>query len=425
MAIAITLPRQGWSMDEAVFVQWLKADGDVVRAGDPLFAVETDKAVQEIESLDDGVLRIPADGPGQGDTVRVGDMIGYLVEEGEELPTAPAPRQEGIEPVATDNAAAEEVTAPVDGPPDADHTASWPAPPLSSAAAAVTPRAARRARQDGVDLRTVIGSGAGGRIRERDVVAAMTLTPRPASADLRAATPPRAAAPPGDHGVPISGLRRTIAQRMLQSSAATAAVTLTTQADATALVSLREQFQATATADEPAPTVSDLIVKLVALALGDFPLLNGRWDETRIVLPDSINIGLAVDTDDGLLVPVVHDVPRFGVRQLAAHTRDLVDRARRRQLSPAELTGGTFTVTNLGGLGVDAFTPIINHPECAVLGVGRIRRAPVAVDNQIVIRDQLWLSLTFDHRIVDGAPAARFLGAVRQAVEHAAARLIG
>jgi pyruvate dehydrogenase E2 component (dihydrolipoamide acetyltransferase) len=212
---------------------------------------------------------------------------------------------------------------------------------------------------------------------------------------------------------------------MVRSRTTTAPVTVTTRADAGALVGLRDQFKATAAADEPVPSLSDIIVKLVGQTLQDFPLLKARWEETRIVMPDSVHIGLAVDTPDGLLVPVIRDVPALSLRQLAARTRDLVDRARRRQLTAAELTGGSFTVTNLGGLGVDVFTPIINLPECAVLGVGRIRREPAVVDNQIVIRNQLWLSLTFDHRIVDGAQAARFLDALRQAVETAAARLIG
>jgi pyruvate dehydrogenase E2 component (dihydrolipoamide acetyltransferase) len=224
--------------------------------------------------------------------------------------------------------------------------------------------------------------------------------------------------------IPISGLRRTIAERMVKSRAATAPVTLTTKADASALVSLREQFKAAASPDEPAPTYSDLIVKLAALALVEHPEVNARWEETRIVLAGAVNIGLAVDTEDGLLVPVVRDVPGLTLLQLAARTRDLVERARRRRLTAEDLAGGTFTVTNLGGLGVDAFTPIINHPECAVLGVGRIVREPAAVGDQVMIRERLWLSLTFDHRVVDGAPAARFLDAVRRLVENPASSLI-
>jgi pyruvate dehydrogenase E2 component (dihydrolipoamide acetyltransferase) len=425
MAIAITLPRQGWSMDEAAFVQWLKQDGDAVQAGEPLFAVETDKAVQEIESLDAGILRIPPDGPGPGDVVRVGDVIGYLVDDGEDMSTASATRADIAATRHAVHSAADPVTTPTIEPTMADEGGPMAAPPLQRGAAGVTPRAARRALQDGVDLRTVIGSGAGGRIRERDVFAASAATPRQDVGGIPAPTPLLAPVLPGDRDVPITGRRRTIAQRMLHSSTATAPVTLTTQVDATALVSLRNQFKTTTATDEPAPSLSDIVVKLVGLTLPDYPLLYARWDETRIVLSEAVNIGLAVDTQDGLLVPVIHDVPQLPLRQLAARTRDLVDRARRRQLTTAELTGGTFTVTNLGGLGVDAFTPIINHPECAVLGMGRIRRTPVVVDHQIVIRDQLWLSLTFDHRIVDGAPAARFLDAVRHAVESAAARLIG
>ncbi len=429
MAFEITLPRQGWSMDEATFVQWLKADGDQVQAGEPLFSVETDKAVQEIESLDDGLLHTLTNGPSPGDVVRVGDVIGYLLEPGEEPPdAAAAPRGDTEqEPTQTSQPAPDSASA-VPLPDATGQAGAAPIAPIAppQVASAVTPRAARRALQDGVDLRTVIGSGAAGRIRERDVAAAASSAPasfQPVSPSP--VLPPPAATPASGRHVPISGLRRTIAQRMHLSSSATAPVTLTTQADASALVSLREQLKATATADEPAPSLTDILVALVGQALQDFPMLRARWSDTHLVVPEAVHIGLAVDTDDGLLVPVVHDVPGLSLRQLAARTRDLVARARRRQLTAAELSDGTFTITNLGALGVDAFTPIINYPECAVLGVGRIRRVPAVVDHQIVIRDQLWLSLTFDHRVVDGAPAARFLDTVRQAVECAAAHLIG
>jgi pyruvate dehydrogenase E2 component (dihydrolipoamide acetyltransferase) len=428
MPIEITLPRQGWSMEEAAFVEWLKEDGEAVKAGEALFAVETDKAVQEIESLDAGILRLPPNGPRKGDMVHVGDVIGYLAQAGEAVSfdgnagartSAGGPKAEAWKaaPPADVRPAAGEVPAPA-VPARRETPASCPPREVSP----VTPRAARKALREGVDLRIVKGTGMGGRIREQDVAAAMRGSE--GAADAQTPMPRSPLTPAADREVPVSGLRRAIAERMIRSKTATVPVTLTTRADAGALVCLREQFKATASPDEPAPSYSDLIVKLVALTLVEHPGVNARWEETRIVLAGAVNVGLAVDTEDGLLVPVVRDVPGLTLRQLAARTRDLVERARRRRLTAEDLTGGTFTVTNLGVLGVDAFTPIINHPECAVLGVGRIAREPAVADGQVVIRDRLWLSLTFDHRVVDGAPAARFLDAVRRRVENPAPSLM-
>ncbi|MEW6756317.1 MAG: 2-oxo acid dehydrogenase subunit E2, partial [Candidatus Latescibacterota bacterium] len=245
------------------------------------------------------------------------------------------------------------------------------------------------------------------------------------------AAPPRAAqgmageAPVADREVPLSTARRTIAERMLASRAATAAVTLTALVDATRLVALRTELKEALGAEgEPAPTYTDLIVKLTAAALEVHPELNARWAGDRIVLCGRIDIGVAVDAEGGLVVPVVRDVPRLSLRALAACSRDLIERARTRRLSLEEMNGGTFTVSNLGPMGVDAFTPIINAPECAILGVGRIARQPAVVEDRLVARDQVWLSLTFDHRVVDGGPAARFLERVRTCLENPAARII-
>ena len=199
----------------------------------------------------------------------------------------------------------------------------------------------------------------------------------------------------------------------MQGAHGTAPVTLISSVDATNLVNLRQQFKAVAgeqgTAGAGSIGYTDIVVKLTALALERHPVLNSRWDGDRILIFRGIHIGIAVDTDAGLLVPVIRDVPGLTLREVAARSQDLVARARRRALKVEELQGGTFTITNLGPFGIEAFTPIINAPQCAVLGMGRIIRQPVAIEPQIAFRDRLTLSLTFDHRIVDGAPAARFL----------------
>jgi pyruvate dehydrogenase E2 component (dihydrolipoamide acetyltransferase) len=215
---------------------------------------------------------------------------------------------------------------------------------------------------------------------------------------------------------------------MLHSLRHTAPVTLHTTADATELVRLHDELKAAANSADPlVPSYTDLLVKLTACALLDHPRLNARWAGEELVLSSAIHIGIAVDTESGLLVPVIRDVPQLNLSELAARSRDLSERARSRRLTADELRGSTFTLTNLGPLGVDAFTPIINYPECAILGIGRIQRMPMALEAQIVIRHIITLSLTFDHRALDGAPAARFLQAlceqIGMAAEHPALRI--
>jgi pyruvate dehydrogenase E2 component (dihydrolipoamide acetyltransferase) len=385
MAIPITIPRLGWNMEEGVFVGWLKPDGAMVRAGESVFSLESEKATEDIECLDSGILRIPSDGPRSGDKVAVGTVIGYLVQAGESIP--------------------DELTR---RPPDQDTKMKTEPPavplspslPVSLSAVRISQRARRIAVALGIDWTGLKGSGRTGRIRERDVRAAAASVLQTPSAS-------------------VTSTRRTIAQHMLTSHRSTAPVTLTTTADATNLVQLRNQFKAAVQAgNDVVPSYTDFLVKLTSIALQKHPLLNASWEKDQMRMSAAIHIGIAVDTGAGLLVPVVRDVPSLSLKQLAAHARDLVQRARQGKLAADEMKGGTFTVTNLGALGIDAFTPIINVPQCAILGVGRIQRRPVVVGDNIVARDQVTLSLTFDHRIVDGAPAARFVQTLSALLEN-------
>jgi pyruvate dehydrogenase E2 component (dihydrolipoamide acetyltransferase) len=225
---------------------------------------------------------------------------------------------------------------------------------------------------------------------------------------------------PAVESVPLTGLRRIIAERMAASDQATARVTLVTEADATAFVEAREQLKADV-ADEWgfAPGYNDLLGIIVARALREFPYMNARLsaDGQAIERLPVVNLGMAVDTERGLLVPVIRDADRKGLRAFGAKFRALVERARAGKSLPDDLTGGTFTITNLGMHEVDAFTPIINLPEAAILGVGRIQPKPVVRDGEIVVRQMWTLSLVFDHRLVDGAPAARFLQRIKQLIE--------
>jgi pyruvate dehydrogenase E2 component (dihydrolipoamide acetyltransferase) len=395
MAIEITIPRLGWNMEEGVFIGWLKHDGDAVQAGDRLFTLEGEKATEEIECLDGGILRIPPTGPRAGDKVAVGAVIGYLVAVGESVgwvessrPTSPP--AVGFK-VSTHSAPARAAS------PSARRRGWQVATQPVIASAFASPRARRVAAELGIDWKKLRGSGRTGRIRERDV---------------------RAAA--GTHLAP-SSVRRTIAERLQTAARSIVPVTLTTTADATNLVNLRSQYKSSGVL---VPTYTDFFAKLAAAALRDHPLLNASWGDDKIIQNKEIHIGIAVDTDAGLLVPVVRDVPRLGMTQIAAVARDLFERARAGKLKAGEMQGGTFTITNLGNYGIDAFTPIINPPQCAILGVGRIQRQPVVSGDAVIIREILTLSLTFDHRIVDGAPAARFLQSLVRLVENPAPALV-
>jgi len=404
MAVEITIPRLGWNMEEGIFAGWLKRDGDAIRAGESVFSLESEKATQDIECLDSGVLRIPPNAPKEGDTLAVGTVIAYLVQAGEPAPferksaesvgvkatqLEQKPESSGSDAESTTIASRKQVGA------SGGDTVDRPDP-------AISPRARRLAAELGVDWIHLEGSGSTGRIREKDVRAAVgtnRTTRQPAKSS-------------------INPVRRTIAARMLESHRSTAPVTLTTTADATNLVNLRNQFKASTPADAVAPSYTDFIVKLTAVALRDHPYLNARWADDRVVLVPSIDIGVAVDTPAGLYVPVLHDVPNLNIQELAARSSELIERARERKLRVEEMQGSSFTITNLGPFGIDAFTPIINFPECAILGIGRITRHPVVHEEKIAIRDQITLSLTFDHRVVDGAPAAQFLHFLSQLIEN-------
>jgi pyruvate dehydrogenase E2 component (dihydrolipoamide acetyltransferase) len=369
MAIEITIPRLGWNMDEGTFVGWLKQDGDAIRAGERLFTLEGEKATEDIECLDSGILRIAANAPKAGDRVTVGQLIGHLLSQGE---TAPAAKCKA-EPVAATFPLSQQANA-----------LSRVARPI-----AISPRARRVARELGIDWNHVKGSGRSGRIRETDI---------------RTVANTQGSVPGTRHA--ITPIRRTIAESMLTSVHSTAPVTLTTTTDATNLVNLRTQFKAVG---EAVPSYTDFLIKLSAAALAEHPKLNARLADDEIIVSPAIHVGFAVDTEAGLLVPVIRDVPKRTLREVAAQARDLAERAHQGKLKGEEMRDGTFTLTNLGAFGVDAFTPIINYPQCAILGVGRIQRQPVVIGDEIVPREHVTLSLTFDHRIVDGAPAARFL----------------
>lgn len=260
-----------------------------------------------------------------------------------------------------------------------------------------TPRARRRAKELSVDWKGASGSGKGGRIRERDVLA--FVSGRKQSAP---------------------NLRQAIARRMLEGVHQTAPVTLTTKADATELVRWRNQAKANA---ELVPSYTEMLVKIVATLLPECPALNACWQDNDLFLQDEIHISVAVDTDHGLLAPVLAHTDRLSLQEITCQFRSMIERARLGTLSQKELQGGTFTITNLGTFDIDFFTPIINLPQAAILGIGRIVHEPVVRGDAIVIGETIGLSLTFDHRVIDGAPAARWLQRLRQAIQRPAEAL--
>jgi pyruvate dehydrogenase E2 component (dihydrolipoamide acetyltransferase) len=399
MAIEITLPRLGWSMEEGVFQSWLKNEGEEVKSGEPLFVLETDKAAQEVEATDSGILHLPANGPQSGEVTKVGRVLGYLLAPGEKPPAVGATAA-AVAGTPEDVAADQVTPSPV-----AVQTPSASPAAAVSGETPASPRARRAAKNRGVDLSRVEPGGTGGRIREQDVMAVEVSSP-------------------GVGGQPVANLRRIIAARMMQSKQSTAPVTLHARCDASRLVLLRRELKEVL-AGEGVPSYNDIIAKVVARALAKHPMLAARWENDEIFLPDSINIGLAVDTEQGLLVPVIKDVGNLPLAAVSRKSRELIESARSRRISPEDLQGGNFTITSLGSFDIESFTPIINYPETAVLGIGSIFREPAEGEKgAIVFRDTMRLSLTFDHRVVDGAPAARFLQDVRQGVANPAPFLL-
>lgn len=439
MAFEITIPRLGWSMEEGTFVRWLKKHGEIVKPGDPIFELEGEKAAQDIEAVDGGVLNIPESGPKPGTVVAVGATIGYLLSDGEVAPagtTSPTASQSDLpsKPAVTQSPpAAPSVrrmarelgvsladlagSGPAGRITARDLQPQAPASPKSPAATSTvaSPRARRVARELGINWETVAGTGRDGRVREQDVRSA-------SSAPARGTAKPVSRSRAQAETIPITKHRRTTADRMKYSSQNTAPVTLTTRIDATNLVSLRHQFKLAGGGG--VPTYNDIIIKLVSLVIAEHPMLTAQWVGDALTIPSSINIGLAVDTNAGLLVPVIRDVRSLSLPETAEESARLINLAREGKLKTSDMQDGVFTVTNLGAFGIDAFTPIVNSPETAILGIGQIRREATVVENQIVARDQMSLSLTFDHCIVDGAPAARFLQTLSQAIETPSAWLL-
>jgi pyruvate dehydrogenase E2 component (dihydrolipoamide acetyltransferase) len=427
------MPRFGMTMKQGKLSKWLKREGDKVQKGEPLFEVETEKITNTVQSVASGILfQVVVQ---VGETVPVGAVLAVVAEEGEtpeRIEGIKIGEVEDVEAAPTGRAAPAKVEAPA----EKNYVLASPAakrlarelgvdlarvpgtgkegrvtegdvrrfheegPPVSK----ITPVAAEMARQAGLDVTTITGTGEGGKITKVDVKSALAAQE---GAPLKS--------------IPLAGMRRAIAENMHASLQDSAQLTLMTEVDVTEMVRFRDLLREEHRKDESVrPSYNDIIIFTAARVLKIFPYMNASLVGEEILLHDRVDIGMAVALPDGLIVPKVRNADRKEILQIGREARELAKKAREGTLSMDEVVGGTFTISNMSMLGVDGFTPIINPPETAILGVGRVVEKPGVYDGQIAIRSFMTLSLTIDHRVVDGAPGAEFLQALARHLENPA-----
>ncbi len=474
MAIAVEMPKMSDTMEEGVLVAWLAEEGASVSAGDVIAQVETDKATMDLEVYDDGVLlkRVV----GEGDSVPIGALIAVLGAEGESpddvlgqyggdgaagsadttevKAAAPATDEGNAAPAGLDGIApaADAIDAPAPSvqPVTGDGAAPratgssatevTPTPAASGGRVKASPLARRMAEEAGIDLSQIAGSGPDGRVVKRDVeqareggAQAPAATPAPTAAPDRAPTPSAPAARPsapvttGGQDLRITQMRKTIAKRLAQSKFTAPHFYLTVDVDMRTAIGFRDEINAlTETQGLAKVSYNDLVTKACAAALGRHPMVNASYleDEGVIRQHDGAHVAVAVAMPEGLITPVVRDADRKGLAAIAAETRELAGRARDGQLDPSEYAGSTFTTSNLGMFGITEFTAIINPPNACILAIGAIRDVPVVDGDAVVPGKQMTLTLSCDHRVVDGAAGAAFLGDVRAMLETPALMLV-
>jgi len=445
MATEVILPLMGLTMTEGTITRWLKKEGDMVEAEEPLFEMMTDKSNVEIESPASGVLLkvlVPEEA-----TVPIGTVVAYIGKPGEKLDNIPAA------PVGTGA-----VETPAEKETTQTKTVAAKPQLKEGEKISISPRAKKTAERLNVDYTAITGTGTNSRIEERDVIAfaesaaakaglEVKMTPlakkiasengistyelvslkdggRVNSEDIKALQKSKAAAVAEQHAVaperiPFKGIRKVIADRMSQSAHTIPRVTHSTEVDFTETVKLREKLlPEIEKTDGFRISYNDILVKVCAKALRDFPNINASLGDGYIELHPYVNIGVAVSTDAGLVVPVIRDADKLSIREIGLKFKALVKKARDGKLMPDDMNGGTFTISNLGMYDIDMFTPIINLPEVAILGVGRIVTKPRYVGGELVPRKMMILSLTFDHRVNDGGPAAEFLQRIKFYLEN-------
>jgi pyruvate dehydrogenase E2 component (dihydrolipoamide acetyltransferase) len=418
MATNILMPALSPTMTEGNLARWLKQEGDRIKAGDVIAEIETDKATMEVEAVDEGILgRILV--PAGTQAVKVNDVIAVLVEAGEAVPAAGAAPKAAAAPAAA--------PAPVAAP-----AAAAPAPiaaPASGDRVFASPLARRMAAQAGVDISKIAGSGPNGRIVKADVDAALSRGPAPAAATAPAAAPaqvaaPRSAAPvaiTAPHtAVPNSSIRKVIARRLAESKATIPHFYVSTDVEIDALLKIRADLNARSPKDGPGAyklSVNDLVIKATAVTLRRFPNVNAMWTEDAILQLHDVDISVAVSIPDGLITPIVKNADIKGLAAISNEMKDLAARAKAGKLKPEEFQGGGFSISNMGMYGVRDFAAIINPPQAGILAVSAGEQRPVVKNGALAIATVMTLTLSVDHRVIDGALAAEFLQALKRNIE--------
>ena len=406
----VVMPRLSDSMEEGTILRWLVEDGAEVARGDEIAEIETDKANMTYEADAAGTFQRVA---AEGDTLPVGAPIARIGGGG----FTPAPRAPAEQPAAEKPAAREPQAAPSPSVPAVSERSAERVATAPNGRVKASPVARRLARERGVDLATLSGTGPGGRIVKADVERAETAPV--------ADTAPAPAAPAAERGggkgettvEELSRTQQTIARRMAEAKATVPDFHVSTEVDMAAAVAVREQLKALASDEHPAPSFNDFVVKAAALALREFPRANGAYKDGRFELYERVNVGVAVAAENALIVPTIFDADIKSLGEIAIEARALAARVRAGQITPPELSGGTFTVSNLGMFGVTEFTAIVNGGQAAILAVGALRDTPVVVDGAIVPGKRMTLTLVADHRILYGADAARVIARIRELLE--------
>ncbi len=440
MATKVHMEALSPTMEEGQLVRWLKKEGEQVNEGDILAEIETDKATMELVARGSGVLRGIA--LAEGGTAPVGEVIAVIAAPDEDISAlvpaaAAAAAPASATPVPQPAAPAAAATPAPAGPPAVElEEEEMTGASLARAREAgdgadgrdgrvrASPLARRLARDAGVALEAVQGTGPGGRIVKRDIEAAARAPARPAAPAAPAAPRPALAVAGADvEDVPVSQMRKAIAKRLVTSIGPVPTFYLTVEIDMTRLMAARESVNQRLEARGIKTSINDFIVKAVAVALARHPEVNAQWAETTIRRYNRVHIGIAVAIEDGLITPVVRDANLKGIAEIAAEVRELAGRAREKKLTPEEYSGSTFSISNLGMFGIDEFTAIINPPEAGILAVGAVTERVVVEAGAMVVRPRMRITMSCDHRVIDGATGARFLQTLRDHLEEPAMML--
>ncbi len=438
MPIEITMPRLSDTMEQGTVIKWNVAEGAEVSAGDMLADIETDKATMELQAYDDGVLaKIVA---GEGDTVDVGAVIAVLAEEGEDVGEAAASAGSGAASSKSKSAGSSDESGGSDSGSSTavmDPPKSAPSPSTNGSAAGsgervfASPLAKKIADETGVDLGSLTGSGPSGRIVKADVEAAASGASAGAPAGSAAAAPPMMPVENATleaRSVELSNMRRTIAKRLVESKTTVPHYQVTVSVDMEPLMALRGSLNEQLSSQGVKLSVNDFLVRACALAMHQHPHVNGRWNESSIEISGDVNVGVAISLPEekggGLVVATIRHADRIGLRQISSETKRLAKKARERGLTVEEMADSTFTISNLGMFGVDHFNAIVNPPNVAILAVGASIEQPVVKDGELAVGHRMAMTMSSDHRVIDGAMAAAYLSTLKNLLEAPATLLV-